>query len=143
MQQTCISQSTIENSPGQAAKNHEDNKDSKSNPQEDKKKKNNSFAIYCSSNVHFCFVFCLILEGNVDNMKLEDILIFASGASKVPLAGFQGTPTITFLEPGLGQSLPTANTCSVSLNLPMCSTFNDFSEGMALAIACAKTFGIA
>lgn len=39
MQQTCISQSTIENSPGQAAKNHEDNKDSKSNPQEDKKKK--------------------------------------------------------------------------------------------------------
>ncbi|XP_077075800.1 G2/M phase-specific E3 ubiquitin-protein ligase [Siphateles boraxobius] len=82
-------------------------------------------------------------EGNVDNVKLEDILIFASGASKVPLAGFQEKPTITFLEPGLGRSLPTANTCTVSLNLPMCSTFNDFSENMALAIACAKTFGIA
>lgn len=39
MQQTYISQSTIENSPGQAAKNHEENKESKSNPQEDKKKK--------------------------------------------------------------------------------------------------------
>ncbi|XP_067314252.1 uncharacterized protein [Pseudorasbora parva] len=82
-------------------------------------------------------------EGNVGNVKLEDILIFASGASKIPLAGFQEKPTITFLEPGLGRSLPTANTCSVSLNLPMCTTFNDFSEGMALAIVCAKTFGIA
>ncbi|XP_073719385.1 G2/M phase-specific E3 ubiquitin-protein ligase-like [Misgurnus anguillicaudatus] len=82
-------------------------------------------------------------EENVDNVKLEDVLIFASGASKIPLSGFNEKPTITFTEPGLGRNLPTANTCSVTLNLPMCPTFKDFSGEMAFGIACAKTFGTA
>ncbi|XP_073805004.1 G2/M phase-specific E3 ubiquitin-protein ligase-like [Danio rerio] len=82
-------------------------------------------------------------EGNIDNLKLEDILIFASGASKNPLAGFPENPTITFSEPVSGRNLPTANTCSVSLKLPMCTVYKDFSEGMAFGMSCAKTFGMA
>ena len=46
---------------------------------------------------------------------MEDILVFFSGASRLPPLGFQKSPTLNFSEENL---YPTASTCSLILNIP-------------------------
>ncbi|KAL2089162.1 hypothetical protein ACEWY4_016061 [Coilia grayii] len=69
-------------------------------------------------------------EGNVDNVQLEDVLIFCSGASRVPLSGFPEPPMLEFFHATDGNSLPLANTCSVTLRLPLHADYADFSRAM-------------
>lgn len=53
----------------------------------------------------------------MDNVQLEDILIFCSGASRVPISGFPEPPTLDFFHAADANCLPLANTCSVTLRL--------------------------
>lgn len=51
-------------------------------------------------------------------IKLEDILVFITGAEKVPPLGFERLITIEFFDTDGEQRRPWASTCSLQLNLP-------------------------
>uniref|UniRef100_A0A8C7NWX5 HECT domain-containing protein n=1 Tax=Oncorhynchus mykiss TaxID=8022 RepID=A0A8C7NWX5_ONCMY len=69
---------------------------------------------------------------------LAMVLEFATGATVVPPLGFEDTPTIEFLH-----TFPEANTCAVTLRLPLHSTFNTFREFMTSGIVNSPHFGFA
>ncbi|XP_048099907.1 G2/M phase-specific E3 ubiquitin-protein ligase-like isoform X1 [Alosa alosa] len=82
-------------------------------------------------------------EGNMDHVQVEDVLVFCSGASRVPLSGFPEPPMLDFFLVTDSNSLPLANTCSVTLRLPLHSNYANFSRAMQLAVACSGVFGCA
>ena len=53
-------------------------------------------------------------DGDV-NCSLEDILVFISGTSAVPLLGFLETSTLSFTN----GNLATSSTCDIQLHLPL------------------------
>ncbi|KAI7810447.1 putative G2/M phase-specific E3 ubiquitin-protein ligase-like [Triplophysa rosa] len=78
------------------------------------------------------------------NVKLEDILIFASGLSRIPPLGFPVQPALEFLHSpdNKAKPLPEANTCSIILRLPIHKTYTEFKTWMESGIIQAPTFGV-
>lgn len=58
------------------------------------------------------------------HLTLEDVLIFATGASAVPPVGLIPKPTITFHDRSL---FPLANTCTNTLKLPINTSTKDYN----------------
>lgn len=78
-------------------------------------------------------------------MTLQEILVFTSGADRIPPLGFPQKPTIQFLHPedhGL-RIFPEANTCDVTLRLPLHQLYQNFREKMESGILQSPTFGFA
>ena len=74
-------------------------------------------------------------------VKLDDILEFVSGASKIPPSGFQKNPSIKFCN---DDRLPKASTCDVSITLPRklgLLQFEQFKERLDLSILGSCGFG--
>ncbi|XP_033099822.1 G2/M phase-specific E3 ubiquitin-protein ligase-like [Anneissia japonica] len=72
----------------------------------------------------------------------KDILVFASGASSIPIIGFSDQPKIEFLNDDA--RFPTANTCSIILRLPTkFEEYNEFRDAMDFGILNAQSFGLA
>lgn len=61
---------------------------------------------------------------------MKDILIFATGCSSVPPAGFKPPPLIECLH----VDFPVGNKCNNCLALPITNTFQEFQENMDFAI---------
>ena len=55
-------------------------------------------------------------------ISLEDILIFATGASKIPPMGFDEQPSVAFNPKREAGGLPSASTCAKRLYLPLYDT---------------------
>lgn len=70
-------------------------------------------------------------EGNIDT-KLEDVLIFVTGAGSIPPTGFPVRPCVSFLHHK--QKLSTASTCDQALRLPIYEDYVAFKEAMILSI---------
>ena len=84
-----------------------------------------------------------ITDSSGDNaVKIEEILQFMSGSSKIPATGFDGTPTIRFTD---GDRLPKVSTCDLSITFSRKMgnlTYEQFNERMTLAIQGSKGFGL-
>uniref|UniRef100_A0A3B3DHH1 HECT domain-containing protein n=1 Tax=Oryzias melastigma TaxID=30732 RepID=A0A3B3DHH1_ORYME len=74
------------------------------------------------------------------NIILEDILVFASGADKIPVLGFNPKPALEFLFDPI-RRFPEANTCLVQIRLPVLPTYRAFAEKMCDGIIQSPTFG--
>lgn len=61
---------------------------------------------------------------------MEDILIFATGCSSIPPAGFKPSPSIECLH----IDFPVGNKCNNCLALPITNTYKEFQENMDFAI---------
>jgi len=87
------------------------------------------------------------LEGGEKiEITLEDVLVFASGASAIPPFGFVENPTITFLHEDLNgnrRMFPEANTCAITLKLPIGHEYEDFCHFMTSGIIQSPVFGVA
>uniref|UniRef100_A0A8C9UIN8 G2/M-phase specific E3 ubiquitin protein ligase n=1 Tax=Spermophilus dauricus TaxID=99837 RepID=A0A8C9UIN8_SPEDA len=70
------------------------------------------------------------VEDGKSATTMEDILIFATGCSSIPPAGFKPTPSIECLH----MDFPIGNKCNNSLTLPITSTYKEFQENMDFAI---------
>ncbi|MGL5118004.1 MAG: hypothetical protein ACRC7H_02145 [Plesiomonas shigelloides] len=78
-------------------------------------------------------------------VTLQEILVFTSGADRIPPLGFPQKPTIQFLHPedhGL-RIFPEANTCDVTFRLPLHQLYQNFTEKMESEILQSPTFGFA
>jgi len=72
---------------------------------------------------------------------LEDILIFISGACRIPPGGFGKQCSLEFLH-SASALLPTSSTCEVVLRLPTChSNYSTFKEMMMLGVKGHDGFG--
>ena len=81
-------------------------------------------------------------NGDVIDIKLEDILVFATGASEVPPMGFDEQPSVSFKNPDeVGGALPSASTCSNTMYLPVHDTYGTFKDKFLFGITCAVGFG--
>ena len=75
------------------------------------------------------------LTGDGCGCSLEDVLIFFSGADRVPPLGFPQSPSLSFLD--VGAIFPTASTCSLQLRLPTQYTdYNEFINALKEALFC-------
>ena len=82
-------------------------------------------------------------DSSGDNgVKIEEILQFMSGSSRIPATGFDGTPTIRFTD---SDQLPKVSTCDLSITFSRKMgnlTYEQFNERMTLAIQGSKGFGL-
>ncbi|KAL0973527.1 hypothetical protein UPYG_G00205390 [Umbra pygmaea] len=68
--------------------------------------------------------------GEKMEITLEDVLVFASAASAIPPFGFKESPFVTFLHEDLNgnrRMFPEANTCAITLKLPIGHDYEDLS----------------
>ncbi|MEQ2265746.1 hypothetical protein XENORESO_011921, partial [Xenotaenia resolanae] len=86
--------------------------------------------------------FFLDVEDGVFEVTIEQILVFASGADKVPPLGCSPQPTLNFIQKA-GLKYPEANTCLVNLKLPIHDTYRQFTKFMCDVIIQAPIFGLA
>lgn len=87
------------------------------------------------------FFLYLCLEGEAA-VQLKDILIFATGLDKIPAMGFSPQPELHFLHPDEQPSrFPKANTCSLTLSIPVGLCFDNFKHNMNLGIGASEQFG--
>ncbi|XP_056615096.1 G2/M phase-specific E3 ubiquitin-protein ligase-like [Triplophysa dalaica] len=86
--------------------------------------------------------FLVDVEDGVFEIELQQILIFASGADRIPALGFTPQPTISFIHE-IGRNYPEANTCLVKLKLPIHETYENFTKYMFEGIIQSPTFGMA
>lgn len=90
--------------------------------------------------VKICFSF---LANNNVSITLTDILIFATGADRVPPLGFPVKPKISFLH-GDQSIYPKANTCGLELKLPVVhKNYEEFTEALSFGIGNCNSFGFA
>nr|XP_055051490.1 G2/M phase-specific E3 ubiquitin-protein ligase-like [Misgurnus anguillicaudatus] len=83
--------------------------------------------------------------GKKIEIALEDVLVFASGASAIPPFGFRENPRITFLHEELNgnqRMFPEANTCAIILKLPVGQVYEDFCHFMTTGIVQSPVFGL-
>ena len=74
-------------------------------------------------------------------VTLESVLQFITGSISIPLFGFDTAPSITFSH-SAEDTLPTANTCDLSIRLPTSITdVGTFSSRMTFGIFNAVGFG--
>ena len=76
------------------------------------------------------------------SLHLEDLLVFVTGADRVPPMGFEFNPVITFIHDH-PSCFPIANTCTPSLHLPVfCSQpYDQFKGAMVEALVGGFGFG--
>uniref|UniRef100_A0A672HNG8 HECT domain-containing protein n=1 Tax=Salarias fasciatus TaxID=181472 RepID=A0A672HNG8_SALFA len=74
-------------------------------------------------------------------ISLADVLIFATGLKKIPAVGFIPQPELHFLPNDTSSHLPKANTCSLTIQIPLGLNFEDFKEQMNFGIGGAEQFG--
>lgn len=87
------------------------------------------------------WVFTFPVDGDF-NCTLEDILIFFTGAERVPVLGFELVPKLSFLESSPLRLLPTASTCSLELRLPTYDhNYITFKEYMSVGLKGCEGFG--
>ena len=80
-------------------------------------------------------------EGSI-SIGLKDVLIFFTGADRVPPLGFISQPTLTFLHDPK-DIFPTASTCSLELRLPTThAEYNTFKDYMIIAFKGHGGFGV-
>ena len=93
-----------------------------------------------SNNKKFlCLCINLFSDGD-SKASLQEVLIFATGASVPPPMGFDNKPSLEFVE-GV---FPKANTCAPVLYLPLGHhEFNQFKEKMDFGILNSPCFGYA
>jgi len=85
---------------------------------------------------------CVVLDGQHD-IKLADVLFFATGVREVPPAGFSPSPELQFLHDG-SENFPKANTCACVLSLPTAhDTYDNFCKAVDFGIRNAYGFGFA
>jgi hypothetical protein len=82
---------------------------------------------------------CLNFVVGLTQVSLRDILIFATGASKIPPMGFSPQPTLSFWE----DVRPKANTCGTVMFLPTALEVEKFQEMMDDGIMNSPFFGMA
>ncbi|XP_052594443.1 G2/M phase-specific E3 ubiquitin-protein ligase isoform X2 [Peromyscus californicus insignis] len=70
------------------------------------------------------------IEDGKSATTMEDILIFATGCSSIPPAGFKPPPSIECLH----MDFPVGNKCNNCLALPITNTYKEFQENMDFAI---------
>ena len=76
------------------------------------------------------------------DVTLKDVLIFFTGADRVPLLGFDGQPCLTFLH-DVNDSYPTASTCSLELRLPTKHRrYREFRDNMISGLKGHGGFGV-
>ncbi len=85
---------------------------------------------------------CYYFIDGVFEITLDQLLVFASGADRIPVLGFSPQPTLNFTHE-MGQKYPEANTCVVKLKLPIHDTYEMFCKYMCEGIIQAPTFGLA
>lgn len=73
-------------------------------------------------------------------ITLEHILQFVTGSEAIPLFGFDFVPNIQFCHDAT-ITLPTANTCSLTLTLPTACRDDTFVSKMTFGIANCIGFG--
>ena len=79
-------------------------------------------------------------DGNAAS-KIDDILIFATGALRVPPLGFLPQPSVVFSKE---TRFPTANTCANIISLPLGhESYETFKESMDFTILNSPGFGVA
>ena len=73
--------------------------------------------------------FWQVAEGLVKDCQLEHVLMFITGADRVPPLGFAKPITIAFYDQDGEKRRPSSSTCSLQLNLPRgeedVNAFND------------------
>jgi len=82
--------------------------------------------------------------GDIMKVTLQNVL--ASGASAIPVFGFKESPNITFLHEtinGNRRMFPEANTCTITLKLPIGHEYEGFFQFMTSGIIQSPTFGVA
>ena len=97
--------------------------------------------LQCHHHSVYCiYVYLTLYIEEEITCKLEDVVIFFSGADRPPPLGFPTQPDLEFLD--LGAILPTASTCSLLLRLPVChSNYDNFKDAMMLAVHGNDGFG--
>uniref|UniRef100_A0A8C6QJ68 G2/M-phase specific E3 ubiquitin ligase n=1 Tax=Nannospalax galili TaxID=1026970 RepID=A0A8C6QJ68_NANGA len=70
------------------------------------------------------------VEDGKSATTMEDILVFATGCSSIPPAGFKPSPSIECLH----MDFPVGNKCNNCLALPITNTYKEFQENMDFAI---------
>ncbi|KAA0721548.1 hypothetical protein E1301_Tti021662 [Triplophysa tibetana] len=79
------------------------------------------------------------------SVTLQDVLVFASGASAIPVFGFKENPNITFLHENIDGNrrvFPEANTCSMTVKLPIGQEYDELCRFMTAALVQSPTFGV-
>lgn len=87
-----------------------------------------------------CFTSGLIVICVVEEVSLEMVLSYFTGATEVPPLGFPHNPQLNFssISP-----YPTASTCAIELTLPtMYDSTNQFEEKMEQAFLSHGGFGL-
>ena len=89
----------------------------------------------------FHFISHIITEQDI-GCSLEDLLIFVTGADRIPPLGFDKSPTVVFVQ-NEARILPTASTCDLTLRLPTAhgANYNRFKEMMVMALKGHDGFG--
>lgn len=79
--------------------------------------------------------------GDTIKITLQNVLVFASGVSAIPVFGLKENPKITFLHENINGNrriFTEANTCTITLNLPI-----GFCHYMTSGVIQSPTFGVA
>ncbi|XP_049926216.1 G2/M phase-specific E3 ubiquitin-protein ligase-like isoform X2 [Epinephelus moara] len=78
------------------------------------------------------------------HITLEDVLMFATGADRIPPLGFSVVPSLAFLHEPLNsqrkRKFPEANTCALIMRLPMHASYEQFSDSMISGIKQSPQF---
>ncbi|XP_033110604.1 G2/M phase-specific E3 ubiquitin-protein ligase-like [Anneissia japonica] len=81
-------------------------------------------------------------EENEAQCSCQNVLEFASGATDIPITGFDDKPELEFLRDD--SRFPTANTCSIIFRLPTKhETYDNFKEAVDFGILNTQSFGMA
>jgi hypothetical protein len=108
---------------------------------------NNWFQYFdvASTSVVFCFNFVSCKsDGEIADVTLATVLVFATGADCEPPLGFDIHPTLEFFRFEAqygGKKYPTANTCGLVLHLPVVNTYDEFCAVMRDGMLMAQCFG--
>ena len=86
-----------------------------------------------------CTIHSVDGEEETRTLALEDILVFATGANRVPPMGFPKKVTVQFDKSSI---FPTASTCALEMYLPIqWATYEEFKGGMIEGIVSGAGFG--
>ncbi|KAL7394632.1 hypothetical protein ABVT39_000937 [Epinephelus coioides] len=79
------------------------------------------------------------------HITLEDVLMFATGADRIPPLGFSVVPSLAFLHEHSQRKrkFPEANTCALIMRLPMHASYEQFNDSMISGIKQSPQFGTA
>ena len=78
------------------------------------------------------------VDGDPITITLADVLAFATGATSIPVLGFEQQGSLKFLHEG--GMFPTASTCALVISLPIHADYDVFKEKMIFGILNAHGF---